>query len=687
MSVAPIPRWTSKGCVGLLMALLLVVPAVTRAGVLRVEVDSREPMLGGMAFGQSGAYELIKGRMYFGYDPSNPMNARIVDLNLALRNDEGLVEACANFVALQPADPTRASGVALVEVSNRGRRFSQWYFNRANGQNLNPEVPEDFGDGLLMRLGLTVIWVGWQFDVPSREGILRLHVPRAQNMDGSPIFGLVRSDWTIDEETTTLKISHRDHIPYPVIDPEHPDNVLTVRDGRERPRRVVPRHDWRFAREIGGEIVGDPNYICMASGFQPGKIYELVYRSKDPAVVGLGLAAIRDVISYAKYDEKSILPVRYGIAVGVSQTGRFLRHLLYEGFNTDEMGRMAYDGLMIIVAGGGRGSFNHRFAQPSRDAHRYSAFFYPTDIFPFTSAVQQDPDQWGSDGLLAHLHDPEHAPKTFYVNAGYEYWGRAASLIHMTIDGSKDVEPMDNERVYHLASGQHFVVPFPPQEQARIGETMGFRGNPLEFNVNFRALLVRLVEWVGSDTPPPLSRYPRIDAGTLVPISEVKFPEIPGIAFPQTIHVAYRTDYGPRWSQGVIDYQPPKLGKVFPSLVSQVDALGNEIAGVRNLEVRAPLATYTPWCLRVGYPGGANELTDFYGTFIPLPRTDAERTQTGDPRPSIESMYASRNDYLARVRDEARVLVAEGFLLPEDQPYALERAARYWDWIKAEARP
>ncbi len=670
----------------LCLSVMVVVPldGVSRAAVLGVEIDSREPVLAGKAFGRYGPYELLRGRILFGFDPANPMNARIVDLNLAPRSAAGLVEAWADVVVLQPVDQERARGIGLVEVCNRGRTFSPWYFNRAVGQTLDPHEAEDFGDGLLMRLGFTVIWVGWQFDVPLREGLLRLHVPRARNIDGSPIYGLVRSDWTVDEETRSLKLSHRDHIAYPVADPEHADSILTVRDGREAQRRVVPRREWRFAREEAGKVIEDPTFIYKASGFQPGKLYELVYRAKDPAVVGLGLAAIRDVISYAKYEEGSIFPVRYGTAVGVSQTGRFLRHFLYEGFNTDERGRMAYDGLMIIVAGGGRGSFNHRFAQPSRDAHRYSAFFYPTDIFPFTSTVQHDPYQWRSDGLHAHLHHPAHAPKIFQVNAGYEYWGRAAALIHTTVEGSGDIPPMDNERIYHLASGQHFVVSVPPQRPLSAGGSRALRGNPLEFNVNLRALLVRLVEWVESKRQPPASRHPKIADGTLVPIAKVRFPQIPGIAFPQVVHTAYRADYGPRWFQGIVDHQPPLLGRPFPALVSQVDSLGNEVGGVRNVEVRVPLATYTPWSLRSGYAGGANELIDFYGNFIPLPRTEAEKVRTRDPRPSIASLYGSKEDYLTQIEEEAGRLVVEGFLLPEDREYVLDRALSTWDWVFAE---
>ncbi len=656
----------------LLLLGLLVLPALSHAEVLRVEIDAREPVLGGKTFGDYGPYELVRGRLFFGFDPANPMNARIVDLRRAPRNDDGLVEAWANFIALKPVDPSRGRGVALVEVSNRGGRFSPRYFNRATSD-------DPFGDELLMRQGLTVIWIGWQYDVPLREGILRLHVPHAANTDGSSITGLVRSDWTIDEPADELPVSHRNHIPYLVADRDHPDNVLTVRDGRDAPRRVIPRDQWEFVITKTDTTLGDEMTIHLGPGFEAGKLYELVYRAQDPALVGLGHAAIRDVISYAKYDEDSVFPARYGLAAGVSQTGRFLRHFLYQGFNSDEQGRAAYDGMMIITAGAGRGSFNHRFAQPSRDAHRYSAFFYPTDIFPFTSRVQED--QGRSDGLMAHLHHAEHTPKIFYINTGYEYWGRAASLIHTTPDGTADVEPLPHERIYHLASGQHFAWRFPPPDQTQIGHDPAYRGNPLDYSVNYRALLVRLVEWVDANKAPPPSAYPRRADGTLAPISEVAFPAIHGLPFPEVIHVAYHAEYGPRWHEGIIDHQPPKLGEPFPSLVSQVDVFGNERAGVRNVELRVPLGTYTPWNLRIGLPGGNGELTDFFGSYSPLPRTEAEKATRGDPRPSIEALYDGKAAYLARVRGASQALIDEGFLLPDDRERVMERAAAYWNWI------
>lgn len=664
----------------LLLFLLLNISLSAR--VDRVEIASRETILNGHAFGERGAYEILRGKVYYQFDPHNPHNRQITDIQLAEKNAEGMVEAWGDLVIIQAVDPAKRSGLALVEVSNRGGKFSPSYFNRAGkSRELDPGDPDYWGDGLLMRQGMTVIWIGWQFDVPDEEHVLKLHVPIAKKKDGTSIEGWVRSDWTVDAPTHFLRLAHRNQIGYPAIRPDGDEHTLTVRDGRDAPRRIVPRGQWQFAREEDGRLIASDRHIALAGSFQAGKIYELVYRSANPPVVGLGPAAIRDVISYAKYDPKCPFPVKQGLAAGVSQTGRFLRHFLYQGFNTDENGRQAYDGLMIITAGAGRGSFNHRFAQPSRDAHRYSAFFYPTDIFPFTGAEQTDPLTGRTDGLLSHQY-ADHLPKIFYINTGYEYWGRAASLIHTTIDGQADVLPGPNERIYHLASGQHFVDRFPPALPMPRVETAAFRGNPLEFKVNYRALLLQLAEWVRNDQAPPDSRFPTIADQTLVPKEKLDLPAIPGLPTPDVIHNAYRADYGPHWKNGIIDEQPPRLGHSFPSLVAQVDSVGNELGGIRNVEVLVPLATYAPWNLRAGAPANEHELTDFRGTFLPLPRTEWERRYKNDQRPSIESLYDNKSDYLDRISAAARSLNQQGFLLPEDNKYVEERAAQLWEWTQ-----
>ncbi len=666
------PRYARRGLAVAGLALVLLAGAhPATAEVRRLVVTARQEVLG-------GDYEKLSGSAELELDPSHPANGAIVDLDRAPRNARGRVEASADFMVLRPRRPPARGSTALLEVSNRGGKAVLPYFTRA-AWSRDPTTDAEFGDRLLMRRSLTLIWVGWQFDVPRQGDLLRLRAPIASDA-GRPIEGLVRSDWTVERPTTTLPLAHRDHVAYPVADPQHADNVLTVRSSRLGPRQIVPRDRWRFARLEYGRLVEDPRHVHLAGGFQPGKIYELVYRAQDPVVVGIGLAAVRDIVSWARYDPRSEFAVTAAIGVGISQSGRFLRHFLYQGFNTDEAGRKVFDGMLIHTAGAGRGSFNHRFAQPSRDAHRFSAFFYPTDLFPFTSRTQTDPETGVADGLLARSEErPAHRPKIFFTNTGYEYWGRAASLIHTSPDGRAEVAPLPNERLYHLAGGQHFIGSFPPSTGERAGRA--YRGNPLDFLVTMRALLVRLLEWVVDDRTPPASAYPTLAAGTLVPIGALKFPRIPDAPAPSVIHQAHRVDYGPRWPAGIITREPPGIGAPFPALVSQVDVDGNEVAGVRGVELLAPLATYTPWQLRGGGGIDAGELTDFLGTYIPFPRTDAERQRWSDSRQSLDRRYADRRAYLDTAARAAESLAAAGLLLREDVPRVLERAEQHWNWI------
>ena len=665
--------------IALVVAFALVVGDCAHARVEAVTVTSREPVLGGRAFSDAGSYEKLTGTITFHVDPANDANRAIVDLARAPRREGGHVVATANFMALVPVDRPRRDRVALVEVSNRGGKAALRYFNDASSLALDPTGADDFGDGFLMRLGLTVIWVGWQFDVPDEAGRLRLEVPFASD-NGRVIKGLVRSDWVVDSPIRTLALAHRDHWTYPAIDHDDERVRLTVRSRREGARTLVPRSRWRFARESARGPVPDATHIYMEDGFAPGSIYELVYVAQDPRVVGLGLAAIRDTLSYAKYERDSVFPASKGLAFGVSQTGRFLRHFLYQGFNVDEAGRKVYDGMFIHTAGAGRGSFNHRFGQPSRDAHRYATFFYPTDLFPFTGRIQRDPVTKGEDGLLSHYASPSLLPRIFYTNTSYEYWGRAAALIHVSPDGLRDVEPLPVERYYHLAGAQHFVEPWPPAANARMAKTVAWRGNPVDFLVNLRALLRRLVHWVCDDRAPPASRYPRLDDDTLVPVRQLVFPSLPGISAPRQAHVAYRADYGPDWERGIVTKQPPDLGRAFPALVPQVDGLGHEIAGVKNVELRVPLATYTGWHLRHGLknPG---EMVDFRGTTALFPYGSEEAKDGNDPRPSIESLYADQEQFLGEVDRAALELTKQGFLLEEDHARIRRRAMSLWTWM------
>jgi len=671
---------TSVRIAAALLALVLCAsPAAAR--VVRVEITSRTVVLGGKRFGSSGAYEKIAGRVHFKVNPDDPHNRAIVDLRLAPRDARGEVAFSADLVLLKPRDMSKSNGALFLEVPNRGRQGILALVNGAN-RSADPTSAEAYGDGWLMRQGYTIAVLGWQWDVAEDPSLLRLRAPVARNPDGSRITGLLRSDFSLSQKSQEVPLGHvlvgdMGGVEYPAAAPGDARNTLTVRDAPDGPRRAIPRSRWSFARPVDGKLVPSDRHLHLRSGFQPGRIYELVYVVRDPVVAGLGLAAVRDFVSHVKYDRRAIVSAKRSYAAGISQCGRFLRHFLWAGFNADERGRKVLDGVLAHVAGAGRGSFNHRFAQPSRDAQPRSALFYPTDLYPFTDMPHSDRETGARDGLLDRAFAAGVAPAIYYTNTSYEYWGRAAALIHVTPDGRLDAGIPQNVRVYTFSGLQHFSRDFPP-ERGTGDLTSQHRQNPNPVRWFWRAMITSMNSWVRDGVRPPPTQVPRLSDGSLVPISRLRFPRLPGVKLPRHPVRAWRLDFGSGWSRGIIDRQPPALGKPYPLLVPQVDRDGNDMGGVMLPQLRAPLATYTPWNLRDPSIGAPAEMVSFLGSYLPFARNRAERRRRGDPRPSIAERYASREAYLARFKAAAMELVEDRWLLAEDVPALMERAAEEW---------
>ncbi|HYG99257.1 MAG TPA: alpha/beta hydrolase domain-containing protein [Terriglobales bacterium] len=692
--------------------VLVLLSATAFARVDRFEISSRADVLNGKPFGAVGPYEKISGRVYFKVKPEDAHNKVIVDLDNAAVDDKGEVEFSADVFLLKPKDMKKANGALLLEIPNRGGKSLLRLVNGGTGSP-DPISESDFGDGWLLRQGYVIGWLGWQWDVTDDPGNMRLYAPIAYD-EWWPkhLTGLLRSDFTLAEKRFDMPLGHlivgriggRE---YPVTWANDPRNTLTVRDAPTAPRRVIPKSAWSFAHEVKGKLEPSNWHIHLKLGFDPGKIYELVYAVDDPVVVGLGLAAVRDFVSYVKYDKQAVASVTQVYALGISQTGRFLRHFLYEGFNADEQKRQVLDGVLSHVAGAGRGSFNHRFAQPSRDAQPMSSIFYPTDIFPFTDLPQTDAVTGETAGLLDKAFAAKVAPKIFYSNTSYEYWGRAGSLIHTIacgdgasprpadLDCVQDAKIPENVRIYLLAGLQHFSGPFPPE--LGKGDLHGQQPqNPNPVRWLWRAMISNMNAWVRDGVQPPPNNYPRVSDGTLVPLRKLAFPRLCGdgsstrpgrgtvpscITAPTNLNEAWRLDFGPEWKRGIISKQPPEVGKAFPVLVPQVDADGNDRGGVRIPEMMVPIATYTGWNLRHPNIGAPDQRVSFLGSYIPFAKTAAESQKTGDPRLSLAERYKSREDYLGRYKQAAEQLVKERWLLQEDVPAVMERGAKEWEEV------
>jgi hypothetical protein len=621
--------------------LVAAVATPARAEVAKAEIVSRADIGGG--------YEQIVGRLHFAVDPKNPRNAVIVDLDKAPKNAAGLVEFVADFSLQRPT--SGGNGAALIDVVNRGGATAL-RFNRST----RPGDPAD--DGLLRKMGVAVMAVGWEFDVPVRNGAIRIEVPVATD-NGKPITGIVSAVFTPNNRDATYTVG--DLASYAPIDPSGQDSVLKVRDRMsERGGEVVPRDKWRLAG----------NVVTLTGGFEPGRNYEIAYRAANPPVSGLGLAAVRDAATWLKHTPDSLAPVKYVYALGVSQSGRFLRDYLYAGFNTDERKRQVFDGMMVHIAGASQLDLNRRWATPTGLGQ------YDATLFPFADRAQKDSVSGTSDGLLDNDRARENLPKIFYTNTGVEYWGggRSAALVHTSADGTADLAIPANVRVYFFAGNQHGPGVFPPVNGA--GQQ---KGNPTDYWWNMRALFVAMDKWIREGVAPPPSSVPRLADGTLVKAADVAFPAIPGVQTPRTLTAGSRAA-NPFLAGGA------GAGTPLPLLVPQVDADGNERAGIRLPEVAVPLATYTGWNFRNASTGGTNQLVPLLGSYIPLPRNAAEREARHDPRRSVDERYASRQQYLDAIDKAASVLVKGGYLLAEDAPSVVKRAVEHWEMATHDPR-
>jgi hypothetical protein len=618
------------------VTLVMFVAASARAEVTRVEILKRSDLAA------YAGYEKLEGRVYFTVDPANRRNTVIVDLDRAPRNAQGRVEFSADFYAVRPK--TGGNGVAIVDVVNRGNRVTRMFNRIAAGS--DPDV----GDGFLMRRGFTVIAVGWEFDLPAAGDMLRVRVPAAQG-----VTGIVRTLIEVDKRAPTYRLA--EDVPgYPPADPSGSDSVLTVRDRLSDAPQTIPRSQWTFAGDV----------VSLDGGFEPGRVYEVAYKVANPPIAGLGLAAVRDIGSWAKHAADAVTPAKYVYAHGQSQTGRFLREFLYLGFNADERERLVFDGVIAHIAGGARIDINRRGSTPT-------AGNAMVGIFPYSDRAQRDPVTGATEGLLENDRARRHQPKLFLTNSSVEYWidtGRAAALVHTTPDGTRDAALGDNVRAYLFSGAQHTPGPFPSPAGGRGQQ----RANPLDYTMSLRALLVALDRWVRDGVAPPASRHPRFADRTIVRAQDLAFPAVPGVQSPRTIAPGRRAFNPLVPSNG-------GEGAVQPLLVSQVDADGNDVAGIRLPEVAVPLATYTGWNFRNPEIGGASRLVGNTGSYIPFARTQAERETRKDPRPSIEERYPSRGDYLAKVRTVVDALVRDRYLLAEDVDATVKRALDHWELL------
>jgi hypothetical protein len=633
----------------------LAVPSAAGAKVTEIVITSREsPTFEGVEFGSSGQYERLSGFAKGALDPANPLNAGIVNIDKAPRNDKGLVEYRVDIDILKPIDPGRGNGWLFYDVLNRGNKLANSFVNRGAGGN-DPRLADDAGTGFLMNEGYTIVWSAWQGDITAGDGRMVAEFPIATNGD-EPIAGLSREEFIDGSGESPFA----GNLVYPAADLNPDLATLTVRQNEMDERQTPPGLAWEYVseREIS---------ITRPSGdeFDGGAIYEFIYPARGPIVMGIGFAATRDVVSRLRYESEGN-PLKLGrhpyatraMGLGISQSGRFLRDLLYQGFNQDEAGRQVFDGVVPVIAGSRKTFTNYEFAAPGRYSRQHEDHLFPGDQFPFSYAEVADPISGKTDSILAECEASGTCPKIMHFDSETELWQARGSLV-VTDTTGQDLKLPKNVRAYFTSGTQHG-----PAAEPAFGICQQL-SNPLDYAPILRAVVVALEEWVDDGRRPPASRYGSADAATLVPPGSLDYPEIPGFTYDGLVNGLRLNDHS---------VQPPAEGDAYPVLVPQIDADGNSQAGIRHPLLEVPSATYLGWNLRA--PGFAEgELCSTTGSYIPFAKDEADREVVADPRLSLEERYASQGVYLSRVARAAARLVRQRLLLQEDAERILGAAA------------
>jgi hypothetical protein len=675
------------------IAVVAMAPWNADAEVVRIVVEQTRTFAGGQAFGDVGPYERLDGTVYFEVDPRDPLNAGIVNLDKAPKNPNGKVGFSSPFFILKPRDMSRGNRKILYGINNRGNKLDlAWRTIRPQNPptSNDPLTAADAGDGLLFRLGYTYVDAGWQGNVAPGNDRLVPNLPVATEPDGRPIVAKVRVEY-VDADGFTRPLEGSGNFrPYEPADLDPARSVLTVRDAVAGPKRAIAPDRWAFGWCQTGEksLIPTTTDICLFDGFDTSRIYELIYPAKNPWVMGLGYAVTRDLASFLRFElrddagnpnpvalSSDTVGIRRAIASGISSTGMYLRDWLYLGFNEDESHRKVFDAVQIIIPGTHRPLANVEFSDPNTYSrqdtwHDSLSASYP----PLTFAVTTDPVSGVRDGILKR---PATDPLVFQVDSSNEFWQMNASLsVH---DGAGTPVPIpDNARLYLASSFQHggaAGILNPPRPAGICENTVQGSG----WAPTLRALLVALDDWADRGIAPPPSNYPTVQDGTLVSLAEAKalFPAIPGLRFPAALNDLVLPDFGPafRPTGGRLTNLPPKPGGRYTLMVPRTDSDGLDVAGIRPVEVAAPIATITGWNLRA--PGHREtDLCALSGSFIPLAKTRAERQAAGDPRPSLQERYGDRAGFVKAVETAARKLVEQRFLLVEDAERYIEAARR-----------
>ena len=678
------------------VAALLALSAPSEARVIRIVIDAT-----GTLAGQDIAYETLTGRAFGELDPSDPKNALITDIDLAPKNANGKTEYIASFFIVKPVDMSRASGLMWHDVPNRGGRIT-----------ITSDLRNSHDVGLSS---------GWQGDnagataVPANASSLTPVTPSTNEWVKVPVLTGVTGRMfarVINRSGLGAQPLNVMGNPVPYFPANPADNTgatLTIHlhetlTGVVTEGGTVPNSDWKFCG--GGTFAAPtpvttlPVRLCLKDGFDPAKLYQVVYTARDPYVLGAGTAAFRDVGAFFKYEAQDDFGtanplagrINWAIIRGSSQSGNFTRHYIHVGMNRDEAGRIVHEGAWPLIAGRLVAN-NSRWGQPDGVPELYQ----PSSEGPLW--WHRFPDNGRGlppRGVLDRCQRTDTCPKIIETFGGAEVFTLRMTASWVGTDPKTDIPLPDNVRRYYLPSSTHgggnggFNEALVDSGVNCPGNNWGrgtLRANPVPATQLVNRMRVALREWVMNGTLPPPSRWPKMGGAknerNLVEPTKAAmgFPSgIPGI--PESIFLADNFvnplldyDWGPDFDRseasGVPTNVPPPILHVIPLMVPRVDADGNELGGVPTVLRDAPLGTYLGWNITAGpgeaqydgRPFHAGQTCDYIGGLAPFAKTKAQRLANTDPRLSLEERYGTHDGYVAAVRKAADNAACQGYLL------------------------
>ena len=691
-------------------------------GVTSVTITGSGLAFGGCSVGNIGTYSFARGWAIDTIDPANPLNTVIVDIANAQKDANGMVEVMFNFDIVYPTNLANGNGKVIADIPNRGGSTLAQP-NRGNGGNTPETSAANCNNTYWYSQGYATTDLGWEADpgtdprtstgysavgTVNGAGVIPLTMmpiavgPSNATLTGPSYEYIVNGNSTTNSFNLGGGTSTSSYPAAPLGNCRATAvGTLTHRQHLDDTPTVLPASAWQFNLGADGNCDSisltnaasntPPYFAACATGtlacFISDDIYELSYTAANPTVNGAGMAVIRDFHSWLKGNSgvastQTSNPLGNGYVKQIyswtsSQPARTLNDYIKFGFNGDLGGKRAIDGMVNWIGAGAGLSFNYRWSHTTGTERNRQQHLWVESFFPFADVTTTDPISGTTAGRYDRCTANNTCPVMNLIQySANEYWVKTASLLHTDPTGTFDLPDHPLSRRYYMAGLQHGGGT--QTTKTGVGSCQNFN-NPEDASFTMRALFKALDQNVTGNIPPPPSQIPTLAGKTLVLPDNLPFPsgwtQTTGAGTIPVLYTAlettrYRFNMGPNfYTTGIPTINPPVItgvfennranGPIYPSYVPQVNADGNDVAGLQLPELLAPLATYAGWNYRSAAHDGPDGC-ESTGSYIPFAATTAA---AGDPRPSVAARYPTYGAYVNAVVAAVDKMVWNRFFL------------------------